>query len=344
MVADHTEQQRKGRFEHTDKSNTTMVADDDSQLLVPPSNNAVNGSYGKNHSRSPLRSSRATQRLRTAVASSNTTTTGTLQVPQLHNPVQLASTAAHKHNRSLTSYNRRSSLTSAEEPYLAYSFGTYGYSGTTGGCSTGTGTSGCQSSVSEHVSPSTTSVSVNLGSSSLAPNSSTISSRTPIMGTGMISSSRSSPRSSFSSSYDSFGNGALRRHSEQPPQRRPSAQEVFDVMEREQDAIVLKLMREIHQLKEDNRALSQTINALTNSSTVNSQTGMDALRTRRHSSILTDEEWNISHRSMDSIPRSARLETLYKPTTIIQRSNVVDNRVDRSDSTVKAVHRAGTED
>jgi hypothetical protein len=84
---------------------------------------------------------------------------------------------------------------------------------------------------------------------------------------------------------------------------------VFDLMEREQDAIVLKLMREIQQLKEDNRALLQTINVLTAApSSQESRATFQDVRSRRRSSFI-DEDWKANLQRADSIPRSSRFDT-----------------------------------
>lgn len=114
-------------------------------------------------------------------------------------------------------------------------------------------------------------------------------SRTGIDGRGGSISSRSSPRSSFSN-YDAvYADINGRRYSEHS-HRKPSAEEVFDLMEREQDAIVLKLMREIAQLKEDNRALLSTVNHLTSGGHQHrSHSQTRSLDSKRDSSAIMDE-------------------------------------------------------
>lgn len=114
-------------------------------------------------------------------------------------------------------------------------------------------------------------------SSSLASatSNSTISTRTPILRTVLPQSSKGSSRSSPRGSInylDISANESQRRYSESSS-RRPSTEEVFDLMEREQDAIVLKLMREISQLREENRALLSTINTMQSSSSFGSLPG-----------------------------------------------------------------------
>lgn len=70
-----------------------------------------------------------------------------------------------------------------------------------------------------------------------------------------ISSGRStSPRSSFSINTEQQRRDSL--------SSKPTTEELVDVMEREQDAIVMKLMKEINLLKEENRSLMNTINQL----------------------------------------------------------------------------------
>lgn len=126
-------------------------------------------------------------------------------------------------------------------------------------------------------------------------------------------STASSPRNSFSSTFNSasIGDGSFsqRRYSDNSAtSRKPSTEEVFDLMEREQDAIVLKLMREIQQLKEDNRALRQTINQLTSPisashSRSQSRSSLDSSR-RRNSSLYTDDELISVSSSISNTPRS----------------------------------------
>jgi hypothetical protein len=66
-------------------------------------------------------------------------------------------------------------------------------------------------------------------------------------------------------------------------------------MEREQDAIVLKLMREISELKEDNRNLLNTINQLTNGNSGSNYSlrsgsqSRSSLNSRRDSSAIIDD-------------------------------------------------------
>lgn len=111
-------------------------------------------------------------------------------------------------------------------------------------------------------------------------NPSTGSAKTAIYPPVTSRSSRGSPRSSQADyTYSSSNLASTRRHSDLLP-RKPSTAEVFDLMEREQDAIVLKLIKEITQLKEDNRQLVNTINQLTNNSYVS--------RSRKGSSAFND--------------------------------------------------------
>lgn len=124
-------------------------------------------------------------------------------------------------------------------------------------------------------------------------------------------STASSPRNSFSSTFNSTpitdSSFSFRRYSDNSG-RKPSTEEVFDLMEREQDAIVLKLMREIQQLKEDNRSLRQTINQLTSPSSAansrsQSRSSIDSSR-RRNSSLYTDDELASVSSSISNTPRS----------------------------------------
>lgn len=146
------------------------------------------------------------------------------------------------------------------------------------------------------------------------------------------SSGASSPRNSFSSTFnhtpiiDSTHSNSHRTNSDQHSNsgRKPSTEEVFDLMEREQDAIVLKLMKEIQQLKEDNRALRQTINQLTSpsnhsNSRSHSRSSIDSRR--RNSSVYGDDEAVSITSSISTTPRS-NFANLSVPTTSSRRPSL----------------------
>lgn len=118
-------------------------------------------------------------------------------------------------------------------------------------------------------------------------NPSTSSIKTPVYPSATSRSSRGSPRSSLADyTYSSPNLPGARRNSDLLP-RKPSTAEIFDLMEREQDAIVLKLIKEIAQLKEENRALVNTINQLSNNPY--------ATRSRNNSSAFRDHPDHPDH-------------------------------------------------
>lgn len=167
------------------------------------------------------------------------------------------------------------------------------------------------------------------GSSTTLNNGSHRSSSFVVPGSGA-----SSPRNSFSSTFnhtpisDASHVSTYRNNSEHgnnsTGSRKPSTEEVFDLMEREQDAIVLKLMKEIQQLKEDNRALRQTINNLTSptnrsDSRSHSRSSIDSRR--RNSSVYGDDEAVSISSSISTTPRS-NFATLSVPTTSSRRPSL----------------------
>lgn len=80
-------------------------------------------------------------------------------------------------------------------------------------------------------------------------------------------------------------------------------------MEREQDAIVLKLMSEIQQLKDENRSLLQTINGLTSQSSTSGSQDSQGSQRRRASSFAGDIWHTDGTRLRDSsLIRSPRME------------------------------------
>ncbi|KAH3684287.1 hypothetical protein WICPIJ_004727 [Wickerhamomyces pijperi] len=203
-------------------------------------NVATNSS--NNYSRSPVRSQpTSTQRLRTpvgAAGSSNSSVNG----------------------QRRSSFANIGDYSSDFTPNLGI-MPAYSYTGLSSSHNQGGGSpnNGSNSSLNNNFSilPSSSSL-------ASAASTSTISTRTPILRTVLPQSSKGSPRGSPKNSItylDISGNDSQRRFSESSA-RRPSTEEVFDLMEREQDAIVLKLMREISQLKEENRALLSTINSM----------------------------------------------------------------------------------
>ncbi|CCH46571.1 EF-hand calcium-binding domain-containing protein [Wickerhamomyces ciferrii] len=151
-------------------------------------------------------------------------------------------------------------------------------------------------------------------------------------------SSASSPKNSFSSNFSSGGplsdnsSGSLsqRRYSDNS-YRRPSTEEVFDQMEREQDSIVLRLTKEIQYLKEENRSLRQTINQLSansgrsssrSQSRSQSRSSIDSRR-RRNSTVFPDDDlMSVSSNSISNTPRSSNYSSLPQSNTSSRKPSI----------------------
>ncbi|CDR40264.1 CYFA0S04e06898g1_1 [Cyberlindnera fabianii] len=265
---------------------------------------------GRSHSiAQPISASSSAAKHRMSVSRSPIRGPG--QVPQLSQSQRLRQPLATAGNHN----HRRSSLAAIDTSDMSSTLGMpYAYHHSAPTISTTT----VNGFVSDNsLSPSSTGSSfTTMGSIGTTPRPAVLNSTVP------TSNTRVSPRSSHQSldTNSTSHSAQLRRHSESS-NRRPSTAEVFDLMEREQDAIVLKLMREIQQLKDDNRALLQTINMLTNPSSAASSarsslstgTGLSAMsRSRRASNVVPPEIETLDlssgtpRRSLDQTPRSMR--------------------------------------
>ncbi|GMM35472.1 hypothetical protein DASC09_027970 [Saccharomycopsis crataegensis] len=114
------------------------------------------------------------------------------------------------------------------------------------------------------------------------------------------SSASSTPRNSFSSNNNN-NNNANANNANAP---RMGSGEIIDLMEREQDAIVLKLMREINQLKEENKILKAQINNNPNIGVSRSSSLSGGACSRRFSSSLVDNDGSCPRKRFSTSSRT----------------------------------------